>query len=53
MPGIFRRKLLSQILKDVEQGEGHLKRSLGAFDLIALGIGAIIGTGILDRKSVV
>ncbi|MEO8169209.1 MAG: amino acid permease, partial [bacterium] len=29
-----------------EGGAGHLKRTLGSFDLIALGVGAIIGTGI-------
>ena len=29
-----------------EEGEGTLKRSLGALNLITLGIGAIIGTGI-------
>ena len=29
-----------------EPGEGSLKRSLGAFDLTVLGIGAIIGAGI-------
>jgi APA family basic amino acid/polyamine antiporter len=44
---IFRTKNLDQIKEDAEAGtEGHLKKSLGAVDLISLGIGAIIGTGI-------
>jgi APA family basic amino acid/polyamine antiporter len=45
---LFRRKSLDQVLGDAEIGaEGqHLKRSLGPFDLLSLGIGAIIGTGI-------
>jgi len=30
-----------------EQGEHTLKRSLGAVNLITLGIGAVIGAGIL------
>ncbi len=44
---LFRRKNLDQITHDAETStDGHLKRSLGALDLISLGIGAIIGTGI-------
>jgi len=44
---IFRRKNLDLIKQDAESSsETHLKRSLGAVDLISLGIGAIIGTGI-------
>ena len=41
---IFRTKNLDQLASDAEGT--HLKRSLGAMDLISLGIGAIIGTGI-------
>ena len=41
---IFLRKSVSQIQAEHEQGE--LKRSLGAVNLILLGIGCIIGTGI-------
>lgn len=45
--GLFRRKDLASIRRDAESGgETRLKRSLGALDLISLGIGAIIGTGI-------
>ncbi|MBI3586039.1 MAG: amino acid permease [Ignavibacteriales bacterium] len=44
---LFRTKNLDKIKADAEGStEGHLKRSLGAVDLISLGIGAIIGTGI-------
>jgi APA family basic amino acid/polyamine antiporter len=38
------RRLISDISGDSE--EGHLKRAVGALDLTALGIGAVIGTGI-------
>jgi APA family basic amino acid/polyamine antiporter len=44
---LVRRKNLEQIARDAEAGAGvHLKRTLGSVDLLALGIGAIIGTGI-------
>lgn len=44
---LFRRKTLDQISRDAEaSADTHLKRSLGSIDLVALGIGAIIGTGI-------
>jgi amino acid transporter len=37
-----------QLVRDAEAGveEGSLKRAVGALDLTALGIGAVIGTGI-------
>jgi basic amino acid/polyamine antiporter, APA family len=41
---IFQRKSVGQIQAELEHGE--LKRSLGALNLILLGIGCIIGTGI-------
>ena len=41
---MFQRKSVVQIQSDLEHGE--LKRSLGALNLILLGIGCIIGTGI-------
>lgn len=45
---IFRKKTISQILKDVKETEAShgLKRDLGVFDLTSLGIAAIIGAGI-------
>ena len=47
LPLFFRRKTVSQILEE-ETGskEIGLKRRLGSFDLITMGIGAIIGTGV-------
>jgi APA family basic amino acid/polyamine antiporter len=47
MANILIRKPLSMIKDEAgEEGEHTLKRSLGALNLIALGIGAIIGAGI-------
>ncbi|MBT9582047.1 amino acid permease [bacterium] len=47
MNAYFRTKSISQILEaPPEEGHHSLKRVLGAKDLIALGIGAIIGAGI-------
>jgi basic amino acid/polyamine antiporter, APA family len=42
----FRTKSVDRILSDCEAQPHKLKRTLTAFDLTALGIGAIIGTGI-------
>lgn len=42
----FRRKTLEMILADAESEQYKLKKSLTAVDLVALGLGAIIGTGI-------
>src|SRR5512137_1613973 len=43
---LFRTKSLDEIMKDAESPAHHLKRALGAFDVVMLGIGAIIGAGI-------
>lgn len=43
---LFETKSLDRILKDSERSDHKLKRVLGPVDLIALGIGAIIGSGI-------
>jgi APA family basic amino acid/polyamine antiporter len=42
---LLKTKSLEALVDDVEKGK-HLKRTLTAFDLTLLGIGAIIGTGI-------
>ncbi len=42
---LFRRKSTAELVADTD-AEGGLSRSVGALDLTALGIGAIIGTGI-------
>jgi APA family basic amino acid/polyamine antiporter len=43
---LFRIKPIEQILADADHPEHRLKKTLTAWDLTALGIGAIIGTGI-------
>ena len=42
---LLKTKSVEALVSDVERGK-HLKRTLTAFDLTLLGIGAIIGTGI-------
>src|SRR4030095_5070195 len=44
--GIFRRKSLDEILTTVGGPQFSLKRTLGAFNVTLIGIGAIIGAGI-------
>jgi len=47
MADLFAKKPLNTILSEAaETGEGSLRRALGPTNLITLGIGAIIGTGI-------
>jgi APA family basic amino acid/polyamine antiporter len=43
---VFRTKSIEQILSDCETQPHKLKRTLTVIDLTALGIGAIVGTGI-------
>ena len=43
---LFRTKSISQILTDADHPAHRLKKTLTVWDLTALGIGAIIGTGI-------
>ncbi|MBF0442763.1 MAG: amino acid permease [Oligoflexales bacterium] len=43
---LFKTKPLSSILDEAASGQNRLKRSLRAIDLIAIGIGCIIGVGI-------
>ncbi|REJ77409.1 MAG: amino acid permease [Acidobacteria bacterium] len=44
---LFRTKPIDKIIAEAEEeGKHTLKRALGAWSLIALGVGAIIGTGI-------
>jgi basic amino acid/polyamine antiporter, APA family len=43
---LFKVKKLSAIIKESENPDKKLKKVLGAFDLIILGIGVIIGAGI-------
>ncbi len=43
---LFRIKSIDKLLSDAEEPERRLKKTLGVLSLTALGIGAIIGTGI-------
>jgi APA family basic amino acid/polyamine antiporter len=43
---LVRTKSLDVILADTEAPQHQLKRALGAFDVVMLGIGAIVGAGI-------
>lgn len=48
---LFVKKPMSQILAQAEDSEKGLKRTLGAMNLVALGIGAIIGAGLFVRTA--
>ncbi len=49
MSGLFRRKSIDNLLAEAS-GSG-LKKTLGAWSLVALGIGAIIGAGLFVRTA--
>jgi APA family basic amino acid/polyamine antiporter len=51
MSNLWKRKPLDQLLTEVEDSEKSLKKSLGAANLVALGIGAIIGAGLFVRTA--
>jgi APA family basic amino acid/polyamine antiporter len=52
MSKLFTKKPLSQLLNEASaDGHGTLKRTLTAWSLIALGIGAIIGAGLFVRTA--
>ncbi len=46
MNPLFARKTIAQLQAEADEHEAGLKRSLSAFNLTALGVGAIIGAGI-------
>lgn len=48
---LFIKKPLAQLLAQAADGEKGLKRTLGAGNLVALGIGAIIGAGLFVRTA--
>ncbi|TSJ41981.1 amino acid permease [Fluviicola chungangensis] len=51
MSNIFKKKSISLLLKEAAANEGGLKKTLGVWSLIALGIGAIIGAGLFVRTA--
>jgi APA family basic amino acid/polyamine antiporter len=48
---LFRKKDLSAMLAQADDGGKGLKRTLGAGNLVALGVGAIIGAGLFVRTA--
>lgn len=48
---LFRKKSLTQLLAQADDNEKGLKRTLTAWSLLALGIGAIIGAGLFVRTA--
>ncbi|MGB9455664.1 MAG: amino acid permease [Bryobacteraceae bacterium] len=50
---LFRTKSVEVILAESEDTTHHLKRSLGPVNLVALGIGAIIGAGLFSLTGIV
>src|ERR1700749_4070828 len=50
MADLFRKKSLNDLMASAD-GENSLKRTLGPWALIALGIGAIIGAGLFVRTA--
>src|SRR3982751_6541201 len=52
MANLFARKPLAKLMAESQEvGEHSLKRSLGPVNLVALGIGAIIGAGLFVRTA--
>src|SRR5580658_421631 len=49
---LFEKKPLDKIFAESEGGEHQLKRTLGPVNLIALGIGAIIGAGLFSLTGI-
>ncbi|MBI3510950.1 MAG: amino acid permease [Bacteroidetes bacterium] len=48
---LFRKKSLETLLAQSAETEGGLKKTLGSWSLLALGIGAIIGAGLFVRTA--
>src|SRR6185503_3552957 len=48
---VFVKKSIQSLLASAQEGEHTLKRTLGAGNLVALGIGAIIGAGLFVRTA--
>jgi len=49
---LFETKSLERIKAEAEGGEQHLKKTLGPVNLVALGIGAIIGAGLFSLTGI-
>jgi len=51
MSKLFRVKPIAELFKESEESDKGLKRTLTAWSLVALGIGAIIGAGLFVRTA--
>jgi len=51
MSNLWKRKPLSELTAETDAGHASLKKTLGPFNLVALGIGAIIGAGLFVRTA--
>ena len=49
---LFVKKPINQIVNDSDAGEYQLKRTLGPWSLVSLGIGAIIGAGLFSLTGI-
>ena len=49
---LFETKPVSQIIKESSSGAHQMKRTLGPLQLIALGIGAVIGSGLFSLTGI-
>ncbi|MBF0512256.1 MAG: amino acid permease [Candidatus Omnitrophica bacterium] len=49
---LFIKKPIHQLIESADGGEYRLKRSLGALNLVSLGIGAIIGAGLFSLTGI-
>ena len=49
---LFQKKSLDKIIAESEGGAVHLKRTLGPVNLVALGIGAVIGAGLFSLTGI-
>ena len=51
MANLWIRKSIEHLVGEADGGEKSLKRTLGPWTLVALGIGAIIGAGLFVRTA--